>query len=103
VNSSQKQNTMHALAASNPSTPASKPGKSSPAAKPGKSSTARWRQKVSMRHQRIREIHSGLVRTGKEAHRSIVDFSREESGALRNEAPVEPEVLLSDEDNLWEE
>lgn len=43
---------------------------------PHKSSAERFRRKVAQRHTRLREIHSGLVKSGRDAHSQLVEFAR---------------------------
>ena len=71
-----------------------------PSADDGKSSTTRWRQKVSSRHRRIREIYHGLLKTGREAHQSIVEFEERDKDT-RHEA-VEPEGMFAGDGALWD-
>ena len=75
-----------------------------------RSSAERFRRKVATRHTRIREIHSGLVKTGRDAHTQLVEFARlERKGETATAAadasdekapPVVEAELLDDADTL---
>lgn len=79
-------------------------------ASPNKSSAERFRRKVAQRHTRLREIHSGLVKTGRDAHAQLVEFARAErkgetaaTAAATDKANAPPVVeaeLLDDKDTL---